>query len=87
MGLDQDQQSDRVGVRNRQAHNQRRPTNHITKVSLVSALSAIPARQPKLRRLNAPDLMIKVTEGVKFKDGIEVKKKKSAKSATEKHAA
>ena len=39
------------------------------------------------RRLNAPDLMIKVIEGVKFKDGIEVKKKKSAKSATEKHAA
>ncbi|MGB5138353.1 MAG: hypothetical protein WBP29_07450 [Candidatus Zixiibacteriota bacterium] len=38
------------------------------------------------RRLNAPDLMIKVIEGVKFKDGIEVKEKKSAKSATEKHA-
>lgn len=39
------------------------------------------------RRLNAPDLMIKVINGVKFKDGIEVKEKKSAKSATERHAA
>lgn len=39
------------------------------------------------RRLNAPDLMIKVIDGIKFVDGIEVKEKKSAKSTTEKHAA
>ena len=37
------------------------------------------------RRLNAPDSMIKVIEGVKFEDGIEVKETK--KSTTEKHAA
>lgn len=39
------------------------------------------------RRLNAPDLMIKVIDGIQFVDGIEVKEKKSAKSTTEKHAA
>jgi transposase-like protein len=39
------------------------------------------------RRLNAPDLMSKVIDGVKFEDGIAVKEKKSTKSATERHAA
>ncbi|MGB5139295.1 MAG: hypothetical protein WBP29_12255, partial [Candidatus Zixiibacteriota bacterium] len=48
LGLDQDQQPDRVGVRNRQAQNQRRQKNQITKVSLVPDLSVVPESQPKL---------------------------------------
>ena len=41
--------------------------------------------QKRWRRLNAPHLVTKVLEGVKFEDGIEVRKTKN--NQTEKHAA